>query len=528
MSTLGRGKWWAGLLVALALTAAACGGGSGGASEGDGATGEVDPEGILKVGTALEYPGGIHLDPTKSFVNADLPWMQLVMGTLLRQTADGEVEPMMAESYEIVDPQTVSLTLRDGVTFTDGTPYDAEAVRAGLLRNQQEASPPTMASQQTSFRAVSEVVVDGPRELTLELDAPLAGELVNALADREGVIVSPEQAASAPDDIDTQAIGAGPYVVEEFRPDLVSLRKNPDFFDAERWRLGGVDFVQTPSGPTQINALMSGEVDMLLRASDPQLATLENDDRFTVTSAVTERSYLALVFCTGKPPFDDEAVRRAVQIGIDREALDELAFDGTAEPAYGLWPEDHPFYNPEVEEVAAYDPDEARELLDEAGATDVSFDIVYPSATAAYGRIGEVIQSQLADLGMSVELGSIRDLVSEFIEPQRPGAMFIPGSRTGVDKYGRFFVAGSPQALCGQERPEIMDVVSEAGALPPDDPRVAEAFQEAELMVAEGAYVVPVVYAPMFAVWSNERVGGEPALTQASADLLFDTLYVQG
>src|SRR5690606_3225496 len=132
-----------------------------------------------------------------------------------------------AESYEIVDPQTVRLTLREGVTFTDGSAYDAEAVRAGLLRTRDEASPPTMASQQAAFRALRDVVVDGPRELTLRLDAPLAGELVNALADREGVIVSPEQAASAPEDIDTRAIGAGPYVVEEFREDFVSLRRNP-------------------------------------------------------------------------------------------------------------------------------------------------------------------------------------------------------------------------------------------------------------------------------------------------------------
>ncbi|HEY8527577.1 MAG TPA: ABC transporter substrate-binding protein [Acidimicrobiales bacterium] len=521
-----RTKWWTSVLVALVLVAAACGG-SGGTSGADGG-GEPDPDGVLRIGTALEFPGGIHLDPTQSYVNADLPWMQLVMGTLLRNTADGGVEPMMAESYEIVDPQTVRLTLREGVTFTDGSAYDAEAVRAGLLRTRDEASPPTMASQQAAFRALRDVVVDGPRELTLRLDAPLAGELVNALADREGVIVSPEQAASAPEDIDTRAIGAGPYVVEEFREDFVSLRRNPDFFDADSWQLGGVEFVATPTGPTMQNALLSGEVDMVIRVTDQQMNELERDDRFTVTSAVTDRGYIAIVPCTGKPPFDDEAVRRALQIGIDREGLVDLAFDGSAEPAHGFWPADHPHYNPAVEDIVTYDPDEARRLLEDAGATDVTFDLVYPSATAAYGRVGEVIQSQLGEIGLNAEIAPIRDLVSEFIEPQRAGAMMIPGSRTGIDKYSRFFQEGSVQALCGRSRPEVMEAVAPAGGLAPDDPAVSEAFQEAELMIAENAWVVPLVYVPQFAVWSNDRVGGDPQFARATNDLLFDTLYVTG
>src|SRR5690606_17493057 len=176
---------------------------------------DFDPEGVIRVGAGMVYPAGVHLDPSRSAVNADRQWMDLVFGTLLRWTHDGRIEPWMAEDYEVVDPQTLTLTLRDGVTFTDGTPYDAEAVRAGLLRTLNEASEVTLPSLSLAFQAISDIEVVDPLNLTITLNTPQAGELAAALADREGAIVSPKQAAEAPDDIDTKAVGAGPYVVEE-------------------------------------------------------------------------------------------------------------------------------------------------------------------------------------------------------------------------------------------------------------------------------------------------------------------------
>ncbi len=92
---------------------------------------DVDPNGILRMGTVLVFPAGIHNDPIKSAVNADRVWMSLVYGTLLRRTPTGAIEPWMAESFEIVDDRTMTIVLRDGITFADGTPYDAEAVKAG-------------------------------------------------------------------------------------------------------------------------------------------------------------------------------------------------------------------------------------------------------------------------------------------------------------------------------------------------------------------------------------------------------------
>lgn len=536
----GRSIWSLAVVLSLALVAAACGGNdddTGNAASADaasanertggtsdtGAVDDIDPDGVLRLGTQLTIPAGNHLDPTKSAVNPDRQRMELVFGTLLRNTADGQVEAWMAESFEIVDPQTVTLTLRDGVLFTDGTPYDAEAVRAGLLRTLIEATDVAAPSLSVAFKAITDITTDG-NLVTITLSSPQAGELVAALADREGAIVAPSQVASAPDQIDTDPVGAGPYVVEEFiNGQLISLRKNPDFWDADSWKLGGIDFVQTGDGAAQVNGLLSDTIDFAHRVPTTEAVRLENDPNFVVESLVNDRSYQFINLCTGKPPFDDADVRRAIQIGIDRDEVSELVYGGAAEAALGFWPEGDPYYNPAVDKIVGYDPERAEQLL---AGREVPLDL-YTTPSPESQRVAEVLQAQLGKIGVDVTVHNPRDLVSEFIAPQKPGGMLIPGSRTGVDKYARVFAEGQVQALCGQPRPEVVDTVAPASALLPGDDEAAALFQEAELMIAEGAYIIPIVYTPNLMTWSDQRVGGETQFYATNADPMLDTFYMK-
>lgn len=530
-----RSRWSLALLVSLALVAAACGGNDddptneASASQNTddrndtGPVDDVDPDGVLRLGSLLSFPAGNHFDPTKSAVNPDRQRMELVFGTLLRNTADGEIEAWMAESFEIVDPQTVALTIRDGVMFTDGTPYDAEAVRVGLLRTLNEASDVTAPSMSVAFKSITDITIEG-NVVTITLGSAQAGELVAALADREGAIVAPSQVASAPDQIDTDPVGAGPYVVEEFiNGELISLRKNLDFWDAESWRLGGIDFVQTADGAAQVNGLLSDTLDLTLRTPSTEAQRLTNDSNFVVESMVTDRSYVFINLCTGKAPFDDADVRRAVQLGIDRDEVSQLVYGGEAEPALGFWPDGDPYYNTTVDKIVRYDPETAEELLD---GREVPLDL-YTAPGPESQRVAEVLQAQLGKIRVDVTVHNPRDLVSEFILPQKPGGMLIPGSRTGVDKYARVFAEGQVQALCGQPRPEIVDTVTSASALLPGDDEAGPLFQEAELMIAEGAYIIPIVYTPHLAAWSDERVGGETQFYATDADPMLDTFYIK-
>jgi peptide/nickel transport system substrate-binding protein len=485
---------------------------------------DVDPTGVMRIGTSLVIPAGIHLDPTKSAVNPDRLWMELAFGTLLRWTETGSIEPFMAESFEIVDPQTLKLTLREGVTFTDGAPYDAETVKAGLLRTLNEASEVTIPSQSVAFKAISDITVDDPLNLTITLSEPQVGELAAALADREGAIVSPAQVASAPDLIDSSPIGAGPYIVDEFVDgQRVVLSKNPDFFDSDSWLLGGVEFLNIVDGASIVNGLQSDVIDLSFGVPVVDSERL-TDARFTVESKPNDRSYVLLNLCTGKAPLDDADIRKAMQLAIDRDTFIQLIYGGNARPAYTLWPPDHVNYNPDVEELIAHDPDAARELL---GGQTVDVDLVIIGAVAGSDVMAEVLQSQLNAVGFNANIITTQDPVAEWITPQLPGALLVPGSRSGVDKYVRTFEAGQVQALCGTSRPEIVETVTPAAQLVPGDESAAALYQEADMMIAEGGYVIPLAWSPNIAAWNSEKLGGEFLFSGTSSTPLLDTFYVK-
>jgi peptide/nickel transport system substrate-binding protein len=494
----------------------------------------VDKKGVLRQGVNLDNLQGTHFDPVQSPTVADRLWMQLVIGTLLRENAQGGFDGMLAKSVEVVDPQTVKVTLRPNITYTDGAELTAEAVRASLLRTKNEpATEAVRAGQHNGIKYLQDVVVDGPLELTVTLNAPAAAEFVPALASREGTIVSPKQLAEAPQEIDTNPAGAGPFVLEEFEPlRVLSLRKNPDYWDAKRWKLGGIDFVHTPAtGPALVQGLLSDAVDLIGGAG---VATVAEGDAeriaatpgYAVAKSSSEFSYLAMVLCTGQPPFDNPDLRKALQIGIDREALNDLVYNGQYEPGYGLWPVGNKNFNPKTKKLLQTNLKKAKKLVADSGVSDPTFDVYYPGQVD-FSKVLEAIQAQLAEVGFKMNIMPSRDVVTEFIQANKPGALFIPGSRTGVDKYGRVFAPGSQQVLCGVAHPEIMEVVNKTAALDPNDPETAKLFQQAELMIAENGWVVPVIYTQAYTGYNRDTIGGTPKFSGIRGELLYDSIYMK-
>lgn len=528
------GRWWLVLLVVLSLVAAACGGDdddsggdAGGGADTEDSGGDVDPAGIAKFAVSLEAAGRpIHFDPATSPLNADLTWMHLIFGTLLRENEKGEAEPWMAEAVDVVDPQTVKLTLRKGLTFTDGAAYDSEAVKSGLLRTKNQAVPDSKSTQHAGFKFLEDVVVDSPTQVTIKLNAPAAGEFLFSMAHREGSIVSPKQASESIGAIDAKPVGAGPYLFETFKPNqILSVRKNPDFFDAKSWKLGGIDWIHSPDGPAGVNGLISGTVDYA-GIPDADITKIAADSRFGTHAGSTDFQYVIMQMCPTKPPFDKADFRKAVQKAIDRDSLSKLVYGGRAKPAYGLWPEGHGNFNPAVKKINGYDVAAAKKLVTSSGVADPSFDL-YLIAGIGYDRIAEVLQSQLEAVGIKVNITQSSNIVADFVTPQKAGAFLLPGSRQRVDKYGRLFAAGGVTTLCGAARTDIMDIVTSTAALQPDDPKVAEAYQKAELMVAENANPIPLVYPPQHSAWNKSRLGGTFKYSGGLGSLKLDSIYIK-
>ena len=511
-------------IAAVAL--AACSGQDGANSSGGGT---VDPNGVLTYGMSLVTGAGSHFDPTISRAEAvDLLPMQMVYGTLLRAGDNGTLQPWMAKDVRIVDPKTVNITLRPGVKFSDGSSYDATAVKTSMMRLHTQATPAAL-DQLAGFQSLASLDVVDPLTVVAHLNQPLAAVFEAALAGEPGAIQSPKQIAEDPGAIETKPIGAGPYKLTAFQPQqIISFRKNPDFWDAGSWKLGGLDIVNTAAGAPMANGLIAGTVDMANQVPPPSVNSLKNGNFAT---HVVSNNLVELMLCPTKPPLDNEAVRQAIQSGIDRQAFNTLLYAGLGQPAYSLVQEGSPYFDPKIKDIVGYNPDKAKQLLASSGTPNVSLD-VYLVASNNFGQQAEVLQQQLGKIGVNVQVHTELNIYNGWIAAQKPGALltYLVGTEPGsYTLFQRFFQKGGSYAYCGSSAPEVMNLVNQAAALPPNDPQAVANYRQAALLVAQHAYAIPILLNPTVFGWNTSRVGGTPTFTSTDGIPLprLDSLYIK-
>lgn len=487
--------------------------------------GAADPGGVLKYGYPMPV-AGVHFDPAQTVLAPDGFWMSLVYGTLMKQRSDGSLVPGMAKSADVVDSRTVKITLRPGVKFSDGAAFDAEAVRKSLMRARTPATPAAKGGQDVGMKALASAEAIDPLTVLVRLNAPLAGEFLTEMSQRDGAIVSPKQIAGSPESIDSKPVGAGPFtLVENVAHQRLSFRKNPGYWDAGAVKLGGVDIVNTPTGPQQVNGLLSGALDWASYVPVNGSDALSSSGQYATN--VNAVYTVELVMCAGKAPFDNESFRQAVQAGIDRKAYAQRVFGGKTMPAYGLFREDSKNFAPELKNLVAYDQNRAKTLVGSIGATGASFDLHYP-ATLDFGSAAEALQAQLRAIGLNAKIVADRDSAAAFINPKAPGALlFATIGSVGYGAFARHFSPGSLLAVCGVDRPDVMQAADRAAGLSPNDPNAVAAYRQAEETVARHAYVVPIVGYPTIAGWNTSRVGGTPAFNALGFPQL-ESLYVKG
>lgn len=306
-------------------------------------------------------PGNPH-DYSSSFVLLDLLYEPLV-----RYDANGDIQPALAESWEISDDGlTWTFNLRQGVTFHDGTPFNAEAVKWNMERwvgtSRHDWLP-------TTGRISS---IETPDDFTVVLT--LSESYYPAIQDL--TLVRPVRFLSS-EGVDSagefaSAIGTGPWQVESLSDTRAVLSRNEAYW-GEKPELDELVIEVILDAQTRVAALLSGEVDViggsyLGGVSLESLPVLErNDDVSIQTGAGLNTFYMAPRFDV--PPLDDVRVRRALNYAIDRAGISDALFGGRAVPAQHLLPESIPYVTIADAGLYEYDPDRARELITEAGWT---------------------------------------------------------------------------------------------------------------------------------------------------------------
>ncbi len=282
-------------------------------------------------------------------------------------TFDGDlnIQPQLAERWEISPDQTaVTFHLRSGVTFHDGTPFNAEAVKYNVERMMDRDRNPT---NRPLWDPIAGADVVGDLTVVIRTEKPF-GLLLNTLAHGSGAMVSPTLLQTEGDDAAIQRpVGTGPYMLDSFEPgQRVVLTPFGDYW-AGRPPLDEVVFRYIPEASTRIAALQSGSVDVIDAVPVQLLPGLQNNPNLAVLRKPGLRP-MGLSISTTRAPFDDVRVRQALNHAIPVETIAERIFFGFAKAS------DAPlaFNTSGYKSIGGYnyDVDKAKALLAEAGWAD--------------------------------------------------------------------------------------------------------------------------------------------------------------
>lgn len=445
------------------------------------------------------------MDPLRSGAGPDVPVLLTMYETLVGfDAATGETEPGIAESWEQTDT-TLTFRLRDGVTFQDGTPVDAEAVKFNIERGKSDFS-----TQVPSLVSIDSVTVIDPLTVELALNRP-DPSLPAVFADRAGMLVSPTAAAANGNDFGTAPVGAGAYELVEWREGTsITVERFEDYWDTELVTAPELEFKILTDGQAAVNALVSGQVDIVNQVPIANVETLKSSAGVTVLSEST--TYVDQVyFNTSRPGLDDARVRTALNLALDRESLVAAAYLGLGAPASTYYPESHWAYTEGLD--YDFDTAQAKTLLAEAGFADgFSFELV---ASPARTRVAEILKAQWAEIGVDVKITTKETLAAGdgyFRDGLGDALVSFWGGRLDPDQtYTQMFLTDAYYNPGAQEIPGLNAALTEAasGTTPEDR---APGFQDAAKAVFEAAPNAPLSFTNVSAAMKGNVSGYEIAL----------------
>ena len=431
-------------------------------------------------------------------------------GLLRRDQETGESIPGIATSWEVTGDEKRSITfhLRDDVEFSDGEKLDAAAVKASLDHNNEN-------DQLSGLDHIDTVEVADATTVIVNLkDDQSTPFIYNMGAGRDGQILSPKSLKTAA----KKPVGSGPFMLERFTPGQgIVLVKNPKYWDPKSYDFPGIDFVQAGTGPPAVLRFKAGDLD-LVRFEAESLPVLRKDANAKVVVKATE-AYLQFQFRLGyndgrTTPFVNPLVRKAVRFAIDPVKINDLVQLGEGAIATQALPEESPGYNGEIADDYAYDPDEAKRLLTEAGYPNgFEFTMVIPGpGIENMNRQGQLIQDMLGAVGITAKIVPVQgnDIATNYyisgggdaFAAARLASSFYPGAY--YDQFGKFqFVPLWNKA----ERADIDDLTLRAQGSK-DPAETARLTQEAAKIVSDEALEVPIAFMPQFLATAKDRVGG--------------------
>ncbi len=505
---------WGGVAVAAISAFAAFPGGASAASQ------SVDKAAVLRYGDDLTRGGGVLFDPTIAVTPGPTTrqiW-DLIYDDMVHNTPSGDVAPGLAAKWATPDASTVELTLQQGVKFTDGTAFNAAAVKTAwdrLLASKRPDLPPEIKAF-SSIEAVNDNLV------RIHLSLPIAKKVVSETLGSANWLAVPSPTAVASGTLNQKPVGAGPYMLQSAtNGGNVSLTKNPNYWNPKAQHLAGVEFVQLGLGAPAVSALQTGTVDMIQGFDPSAIATIQGQKDLQVTALPGDR-VVDLSVCTSRGPFANKTARQALQYALDRKAINDGALSGLGAPAQSALTPASPFYDKSLDHTYSYSPKKAKELLKQAGVAPGTTIHALASGVVPNNVIAEIVQAQLKDVGLNLEITTTQNVTADTarlnpdfnvvgINPTIFGLTFGPSPNAALNP-------------CGYSNPELQAALNEANDSTKTPAQQKAAWTNFQKILLDDTPVVFTV-TPPFLTAENSKVKGVERFNSPYGPQL-DTVYM--
>jgi peptide/nickel transport system substrate-binding protein len=289
---------------------------------------------------------------------------------LLTHDAKGGYLPWLASGYEVSgDGRSYTFKLRSGVTFSDGTPFDAASVKANVDQLLAPGYAPTVAAIQ--LKNLKTVEVEDPQTVVFRLSRPDV-LILDFIASPQGAVVSPRSLTEAKNlkAGGPELAGTGPFILDRYTAGQeVHFTRNPNYWGERKAYLNEVTYRFLKESSVRVGALTSGQVQVIEGVPATDQALITGDERLTFAKGLNSGTSYSYYFNVSHAPFDDPKVRAAFRDAVDVDTVLNAVYRGTATRAWSLISPTSPLYDKSLEKTYGNDPAEANRLLDEAGWT---------------------------------------------------------------------------------------------------------------------------------------------------------------
>lgn len=456
-----------------------------------------------------------------------------------------EIKPGLAHDWDISeDGLTYTFYLEEGVTFHDGTDFNAEAVKTNFERwadpNHEYAFTDegfvyniygTMFGgfEGDEGHVIDEINAVSEHEVEFVLKEPLGFFLQN-LAMSYFAITSPAALEEYGPDITENPVGTGPFKFNNWsKNDSIVLDKFEDYRVEGLPKLDQVIFQVIPDNSARLIALQSGEIDMMDGLNPDDAAGLEGEEGIELLTR-GENNFGYVGFHTQKEPVDQKEVRQAINYAIDKQAIADALYAGYATTAKNPLPPSYLGYNDGVEGYE-YNPDRARELLEEAGhAEGLEIELMISPTARPYmpdpETVAQIVQENLSEVGIELTITSHEWAPYLELTEQGEHQMYILGW-SGTNGDPDYFLSsllhssniGSSNNTF-YENSEVDDLLNQAKRAVDQDER-ADLYMQAQELISEDSPMVTLVHStPVMAISSNvQNYVPHPSTSESLAEV---------